>query len=313
MEPVACPDASGDLGTRRGSTLASTQSSPARLAHAAVGVRDLDRAVWFYCDVLGFRLVGSTPHPRGSQPSKHRIYHLAGEGGRLDLLHLGDEAAPAKWDPDDTQVGFRHIGFKVQSVDGWAERLRSLGVVFRQEPTSARGGVKLAFFEDPDGANLEIVQGFVQYDKVWDEDAVVRERKLGVPAPGVARLDHVAITTPDLDSTIGFYRDVFGFRVLGQLLGDDPRGLKITYLSSMGAILEVLSFSAPTSPCPWQWGVPYRGLDHFGLAVDQIGPLQAVALAKGASLCYQRGGEAGRPWAMMTDPCGIPFALEQSN
>ena len=35
----------------------------AGLAYGAVGVSDIDRSLWFYCDVLGFRLVGSSPLP----------------------------------------------------------------------------------------------------------------------------------------------------------------------------------------------------------------------------------------------------------
>lgn len=33
----------------------------ARVAYGAIGVSDIDRSLWFYCDVLGFTLVGSTP------------------------------------------------------------------------------------------------------------------------------------------------------------------------------------------------------------------------------------------------------------
>ena len=121
----------------------------------------------------------------------------------------------------------RHIGMKVASVDDWAARLRSVGTHFRVEPLDAFGQVRLAFFEDPDGANLEVVQGYVQYNKVWDSSLVAQERAMGTPPAGTVRFDHVAVSTTNLEATIKFYDKAFGFQVLGQLLPRRrPQGLQ---------------------------------------------------------------------------------------
>jgi catechol 2,3-dioxygenase-like lactoylglutathione lyase family enzyme len=43
------------------------------------------------------------------------------------------------------------------------------------------------------------------------------------------RFDHVAVTVHDMERSVGFYRDLLGFEVVGQLLLDDDT-FKIVYL-----------------------------------------------------------------------------------
>jgi len=45
--------------------------------------------------------------------------------------------------------------------------------------------------------------------------------------------DHVATTVADLDTTLAYYEDRFGYEVIGQLRhSQDPRGFLITYLAA---------------------------------------------------------------------------------
>jgi catechol 2,3-dioxygenase-like lactoylglutathione lyase family enzyme len=159
-------------------------AEPARVTYGAIGVSDIDRSLWFYCDVLGFTLVGSTPLRGTTGGSGPRAYHLVCPGGGINLLTLGSRKTTSAWSGDDLQLGVRHVGMKVADVDGWAQHLHGLGTKFRLEPVDAVGNVRISFFEDPDGANLEIVQGYLDYSKVWAPDLVAREAETPVPAPG---------------------------------------------------------------------------------------------------------------------------------
>ncbi len=280
------------------------------MAYGALGVTDIDRSLWFYCDVLGFRLTGSTPLRDDGHGRGPRAYHLACPGGGLDLLTTGSRPALSDWRWDDLQVGVRHVGMKVADVDGWARRLHSLGTPFRLEPVDAVGNVRIAFFEDPDGANLEIVQGYIEYSKVWDGTLVAREAETAVPAPGTVRFDHVGVSTTDLDETLAFYRQAFGFQVIGQLFyPDNPLGMTITMLSTGGAKLEVFTFTKPMTTCPWVFGADCAGLRHVGLETGDVDGATREAVAAGAEVAAEPGDGAGPSRAMLTDRDGIPLEV----
>ncbi len=285
-------------------------AEPARVTYGAIGVSDIDRSLWFYCDVLGFTLVGSTPLRGTAGGSGARAYHLVCPGGGINLLTLGSRKTTSAWSGDDLQLGVRHVGMKVADVDGWAQRLHGLGTKFRLEPVDAVGNVRISFFEDPDGANLEIVQGYLDYSKVWAPSLVAREAETPVPAPGTVRFDHVGVSTTDLRTTLDFYERCFGFEVIGQLFyPDDPRGMTITMLSTGGAKLEVFTFTQPMTTCPWAPEGDFPGLRHVGLEADDVGAVTRTAAAAGADVAGAWGAEVGRRRAILTDRDGIPLEV----
>jgi catechol 2,3-dioxygenase-like lactoylglutathione lyase family enzyme len=286
-----------------------SSNGQARVAYGAIGVSDIDRSLWFYCDVLGFRLVGSTPLGATSGGGA-RAYHLVCPGGAINLLTLGNRRTTSVWSGDDLQLGVRHVGMKVADVDGWAQRLRALGTPFRLEPVDAVGNVRISFFEDPDGANLEIVQGYLDYSKVWDPALVAREAETTVPAPGTIRFDHVAVSTTDLRTTLDFYERSFAFEVIGQLFyPDDPRGMTITMLSTGGAKLEVFTFTEPMTGCPWAAGADFAGLRHIGLETADVDAATRRAAAAGGHVATAAGAGPGQRAVMLTDLDGIPLEV----
>jgi catechol 2,3-dioxygenase-like lactoylglutathione lyase family enzyme len=70
----------------------------------------------------------------------------------------------------DTVGGFKHLALQTDDVDGVAARLKAAGTSFTVEPLDAAGGVRLAFFYDPDGNLLELVSGVpnvAPYETGW--------------------------------------------------------------------------------------------------------------------------------------------------
>ncbi len=66
-------------------------------------------------------------------------------------------------DPDEPPfgteaVGYKHIALLVDSVDEEYARLKALGVEFIMDPATVDSGLRLAFFKDPDGNVLELLQ-----------------------------------------------------------------------------------------------------------------------------------------------------------
>lgn len=194
-----------------------------------VNVSDVARSVEFYSRFLGAELVGAASDDRA-------VLDLV--TATIELIRA-DGATPPLWQEDDLNLGFRHIGFKVAAVDPVVAELKAAGVRFRLDPIDATGGVRIAFFFDPDGTVLEIVEGQLQYSEVVDAAGVAAERALGTPSR--PRFDHLALTIGDLVATADFYRPL-GFSRIGTLLFDDPRGFRADYLKGGDSVLEAFSF-----------------------------------------------------------------------
>ncbi|MDQ6877507.1 MAG: VOC family protein [Candidatus Dormibacteraeota bacterium] len=69
-----------------------------------------------------------------------------------------------RWNPDETMLGLRHVGFEVDDTDTVATRLNDADAHCINPPNAALGNVRTAFFEDPDGNALELIDGTRAYD-----------------------------------------------------------------------------------------------------------------------------------------------------
>ena len=205
------------------------------LQRVEIGCRDLDRSLDFYQGLLGFEPV--TGHG-----------HLLTRGTvLLELVEVGPDADQGGWVNDDLQGGIRHLGLKVADVDQQIRRLESAGVTVLSQPADVLGDVRIAFFLDPDGARLEFIQGNLAYQRISSPELAAAEARQS-PGDG-ARFDHVAVTVSDLDAALAFWRDRFGFEVIGEIRHHgDPRGFLMTYLQAGQAVLEVFSFDVPIVP-----------------------------------------------------------------
>lgn len=211
------------------------------LRRVEIGCRDLDRSLDFYQGLLGFQPLPDAPRPAGRSRS------LSHGTVVLDLVEAGSEANAGGWVNDDLQGGIRHFGMKVAAIDPQIERLQAAGVTVLSQPLDVLGDVRIAFFLDPDGARLEFVQGNLSYQQVAaPELAAAEAAQVAGPGP---RFDHVAVTVSDLDAALAFWRDRFGFEVIGNIRHHgDPRGFLMTYLQAGQAVLEVFSFDQPIVP-----------------------------------------------------------------
>ena len=144
------------------------------VSHIAICVRDMDKSLAFYRDILGMRVTldqvqdtttGGLPnvykHPLKTRRTVHVRY---GEGSATPSLvltsHPGDQADgdPIKLD----QVGISHLSFTVGDVKALAQELVSKGVQMAgpmDSFTNAQGDVSSIFVYDPDGILLQFDSG----------------------------------------------------------------------------------------------------------------------------------------------------------
>ncbi|MFN8076185.1 MAG: VOC family protein [Kineosporiaceae bacterium] len=278
-----------------------------------IGVSDPERSLAFYRDVLGFPTVAA---PAPSRPGTTWVW-----AGSVHVALVPADAAAGPdlrgWEGDDLQRGMRHLGFKVGDVRAYAEHLRTAGVTFTLEPLRAVGDVDLAFFTDPDGTLLEIIDGHLTYHETFSGELAAQEAAAAAarrPDAGPA-LDHLAITVADLDATLAFYRDKLGYELIGSLDHSyDERGFLIHYLQAGPSILEVFTFTrAQTRPSPWTAPDPGRlGLRGVAHGVDDLDVALTRLRVAGASPVPQDPAAAPAldvPHAHLFDPDGVPLQV----
>ena len=133
-----------------------------RMDHVGVSVRDMEKAIAFYRDVLGMEksLDREFDIPLakiiGLEGARARVVHMRlGES----VVELFDYRHPKGREPrpDHTQADFGliHIGFMVQDFQKSYQDLKAKGVQFLGEPVEIRPGVFVAYFR---GAENEVCE-----------------------------------------------------------------------------------------------------------------------------------------------------------
>jgi catechol 2,3-dioxygenase-like lactoylglutathione lyase family enzyme len=144
------------------------------ISHVAVGVRDMDRSLRFYCDAIGLRVkldtVEEIPAFEGSQARKRRAAYLGWSEGPHESFVVLDQpldTAPAGAPARLFQTGIHHFSFWVDDIHAIAARLRVAGFEVLFEPNAGDtiaygeppGGVVLStFLRDPDGNYVQLDQ-----------------------------------------------------------------------------------------------------------------------------------------------------------
>ena len=120
-----------------------------KVEHVGIQVRDLDRSIKFYTEVLGLTL---RERVRLNETTE-LAFLILGES-EIELICKSTEYTFAK----DGIV--HHLTFRVNDVAGILEHLRKHGVeLIHQQPLLLQNlGSRIAFFWGPDGERLELYQ-----------------------------------------------------------------------------------------------------------------------------------------------------------
>lgn len=153
---------------------------PRNLSHVALGVRDYERSLHFYRDLLGFQVAQEITESGGTQ-SQGEIWEQSHRQYRIAVLRYAKETstpygmseeapvialvAPQGSPPTGSaikadQVGISHFGIWVKGLDAICDELKSKGVKFAAQPHTAaktkQGTLRSAFVEDPDGILIQL-------------------------------------------------------------------------------------------------------------------------------------------------------------
>jgi catechol 2,3-dioxygenase-like lactoylglutathione lyase family enzyme len=196
-----------------------SSETTAAIGHVEIGVTDLKRSSEFYFDLLQV------------DPAQVLLVPVDDDG---------DDPRPI----DRLEQGMAHVGWKVGDVPAQAERLMAAGVTFHIEPREATGGVRVAFFRDPNGAVLELIDRHLQYHRTLSDRLAEAERLAAAARPADAgpKLDHIAVNVDSLDASVSFYRELLGLELIGQVDLGGPSGITLTMVGDGGPALELFTY-----------------------------------------------------------------------
>jgi glyoxylase I family protein len=135
--------------------------------HTALSTGDLERALRFYRDVLGFELVMDHRWERGTE-NMDRTMALLGTAARCVLLRAANtmleifeyaSPTPAPGDPTRPLCdhGITHLCLEVDDIDAEYARLSAAGMTFHAPPVQ-NDGAKMTYGRDPDGNAIELIE-----------------------------------------------------------------------------------------------------------------------------------------------------------
>src|SRR5215831_2151806 len=154
-----------------------------RLGHATLTTPDLDRAIDYYAEIVGLRLI-----ERGAQravlATRQGLEAIALERGPPALARLSFQVAPGS------------------DLAALARGLKEAGIKTERRSEISPGVADAIVFDDPKGTGIEIFSDYV----FADED----RRPAGI---ATLKLGHVAYRVKDVQQVVKFYTDLLGFRV----------------------------------------------------------------------------------------------------
>jgi len=142
-----------------------------RMHHSAISTPDLERALSFYRDLLGFEVVSDQTWEKGTPASANaeRIMALEGVATRAVMLQLGGtllevfefaSPTPAGSEPERPVCdhGLTHICLQVSDLDAEWKRLERAGMRFHCPPQRIGRGTTVTYGRDFDGNVVELLE-----------------------------------------------------------------------------------------------------------------------------------------------------------
>jgi lactoylglutathione lyase len=122
------------------------------MLHTMLRVGNLERSIEFYTNVLGMQLLRQQDYPDGKFTLAFVGFGDESDNTVIELTH--------NWDTDhyDLGEGYGHIAIEVDDVYQAVVELKSRGgKVIRDAGPMNAGTTIIAFIEDPDGYQVELI------------------------------------------------------------------------------------------------------------------------------------------------------------
>ena len=123
-----------------------------RMLHTMIRVGDLEESIKFYTEVLGMKLLRRKDYPDGEFTLAFVGYGEEANNTVIELTY--------NWGKDSYELGegFGHMALEVDDVYQATEEIRHRGgKIIRDAGPMNAGTTIIAFVEDPDGYQIELI------------------------------------------------------------------------------------------------------------------------------------------------------------
>ena len=123
-----------------------------RILHTMIRVIDLEKSINFYTDILQMKLLRKKDYPDGEFTLAFVGYGNESDEAVIELTH--------NWNTKSYEIGdtFGHIAIEVDDVYRACEAMKKNGgKVIRDAGPMNAGTTIIAFIEDPDGYQIELI------------------------------------------------------------------------------------------------------------------------------------------------------------
>ena len=125
-----------------------------KFLHSMIRVKDKDESLRFYMELFNMKLVEQR------RLEDCTLYFLNDESGEVQIELTYNDETPK--DGYTNGNAFGHFAFSCDDMDKFSEKLHSMGYEYLYEPFDLTGkGSKIAFINDPDGNEIEIIEKVV--------------------------------------------------------------------------------------------------------------------------------------------------------
>ncbi len=273
--------------------------------HIVIAVRDLEDATQRY-----IALLGREPSWRGRHPdagTANTLFRLA--NCYVELLAPTGNGGPVAEKLNSSGEGVLAACFATDDADAFAASARERGLD-AADPASGEGRS-----DDSDRVRLwrtvmlhpKTTRGLVLFaiEHQSPDDSLPPAAATGPPESCISALDHVVVSTREIESTGAIYRDALGLR-LALDRSFEARGLRMMFFRVGGVTVEVVGSlgQAEDPSAPDQFG---------GLAFqvpDAAAAQSRLALA-GLDVSEVRDGNkpGTRVFTVRSGTCGVPTLL----
>ena len=207
---------------------------------------------------------------------------VATQKGFLRAVRMpGTLIAFTEAEPDGPSQGsvMDHFGVKVRDTGKWLEKWKAAGYTVDSEFTGAEGQHN-AYVTLPDGVRVELQE----------------DQMLPVEVSGY----HIHFFTPDFESLLDWYVDVFGLEIL-------PRGRIATTTNVPGMNMSFGNTQGEHAPSAG------RAIDHIGFELDDLEAFCRQLEAKGIEfdIAFREVEAIELKIAFLTDPSGTRIELTE--
>ena len=122
--------------------------------HTMIRVGDLEKSIYFYCEVLNFKLISREDYKEGS----FTLVFLRAPNDDIDAPYL---ELTYNWGVTKYEIGsgYGHLAYEVPSILEFQKGIQKFGFDLSWGPKKSPSGSRsIAFITDPDGYKIELLE-----------------------------------------------------------------------------------------------------------------------------------------------------------